>query len=214
MEALFGAAPEYLTGPNNRRLINESVSSSFPALEMVDKDDDNWYLSSRYASKYTLPDDGQIARDSLYPFAIYKITRPRSVSLKQINTEPRYILDMILQNIRRERTLAGIDKYRILSYGDPIETSEYRDALGRSWIAAMWLIEYNDSVLIMYILPLADGPAMISTLQTSSRRRKSEWDLRKLCDHLQTTYSASSFEEWNEFIALNVEPSIRHSQLP
>jgi hypothetical protein len=74
--------------------------------------------------------------------------------------------------------------------------------MGRSWITAVWLIEYDDSVLIMYILPLPDGPAVISTLQTSSQRRAYEWDLRKLCDHLQIAYSAS-FEEWNEFIALN-----------
>jgi hypothetical protein len=183
---------------------------------MVDKDDDNWYLSSRYAIKYSLPDDGQIAHEWFYDFDyykthptdfdLYKITRPRSVPLKQINLEPRYILDTILQNIRRERTLARNDKYRILSLGDPMEAAEYRDVLGRSWITATWLIEYDDSVLIMYILPLPDGPAVISTLQTSSQRREYEWDLRKLCDHLQTAYTAT-FEGWDEFIALNTESS-------
>jgi hypothetical protein len=49
-------------------------------------------------------------------------------------------------------------------------------------------------------------------LQTSSRRQKSEWDLRKLCDHLHTTYSAS-FEGWNEFIALNAEPPVNGSSV-
>jgi hypothetical protein len=83
-----------------------------------------------------------------------------------------------------------------------MEVAEYRDALGRSWIAATWLVEFEDSVRILYILPLPDGPVVISTVQTSSRRREYEWDLRKLCDHIHAAYSAS-FEEWDEFIALN-----------
>ncbi|GHV77455.1 serine protease [Spirochaetia bacterium] len=208
MEALFDAAPEYLTGPNNRYLLNTSVSSSFPQMEFVDKDDNNWYLSDLKTSSYTLPDDGRITLASVANFNIYKISRPRTVPLKQIDTEPRYIMDTILQNIRRERTLARNDKYRILSFGDPVEVGEYRDALGRSWIAATWLIEFDDTVMIMYILPLPDGPAVISTLRTSSQRRVYEWDLRKLCDHIQTAYSAS-FEGWDEFIALNAEPAVR-----
>jgi hypothetical protein len=138
MKALFDAAPEYLTGPNNRYLLNASVSSSFPQLESVDKNDNNWFLSNRAAANYTLPDDGQISRVSLTTgFSMYKITRPRPVPLKQLDTDPRYIMDLILQNIRSERTLPPTtDKYRILSYGDPMEVTEYRDALGRTWIAA------------------------------------------------------------------------------
>jgi hypothetical protein len=107
-----------------------------------------------------------------------------------------------LQNTRWERTLIANDKYRILSYGDPVEVAEYRDALGRSWITATWLIGFDDAVLILYILPLPDGPTVISTYKASSRRQIYEWDLRKLCDHIHTAYLAS-FEGWDEFIALN-----------
>ncbi|GHV88892.1 hypothetical protein AGMMS50267_12520 [Spirochaetia bacterium] len=203
MKALFDAAPEYLTGPNNRYLLNASVSSSFPQLESVDKNNNNWILSNRYATNYSLPDDGQISLASVTGFNIYKITRPRPVPLKRLDTDPRYIMDMILQNIRSERILPRTtDRYRILSYGDPRETGEYRDALGRTWITAAWLIEFNDTVRILYILPLPDGPVVISTVQTSSLRRIYEWDLRKLCDHTQTAYSAT-LEGWDEFIALN-----------
>jgi hypothetical protein len=174
-------------------------------LESVDKNDNNWFLSNRYAANYTLPEDGQISRVSLTTsFSMYKITRPRPVPLKQLDTDPRYIMDMILQNIRSERTLPQTtERYRILSSGDPMEVTEYRDALGRTWIAATWLIEFNDTVMILYILPLPDGPAVISALQTSSLRRVYEWDLRKLCDHTQAAYSAT-FEGWDEFIALDV----------
>ncbi|GHT79229.1 serine protease [Spirochaetia bacterium] len=202
MVDLFNAAPEYLTGSNNLYLLNSSVSSSFPELEFVNKDDNNWNLTDLEINNYSLPDDGRIAVASVTNFNIYKIARPLSVPLKQLDMEPRYILDTILQNIRTERTLAENDKYRILSFGDPLEVSGYRDAFGRSWITATWLIEFDDSVMILYILPMPNGPVVISTFQTSSRRQEFEWDLRKLCDHTHAAYSAS-FEGWDEFIALN-----------
>jgi hypothetical protein len=168
----------------------------------VDTNDNNWFLSSLEGTNYTLPDDGRIALKSFGGFDIFKITRPRSVPLKQIDTDPRYILDMILQNIRTDRSLTQYDKYRILSYGDPMEVTEYRDALGRSWIAAAWLIGFDDSVKLLYILPMPNGPVVISTTPPSSRRQEYEWDLRKLCDHIQVAYSAA-FEGWDEFLALN-----------
>ncbi|GHV93083.1 hypothetical protein AGMMS50268_35860 [Spirochaetia bacterium] len=158
MEALFDAAPEYLRGPNNLYLLNASVLSYFPQMEFVDNNNNNWVLSNLQTKSYTLPDDGRIDLASVAGFNIYKITRPRSVPLKQLDTDPRYIMDMILQNIRTERSLTRYDKYRILSFADPMEVGEYRDALGRSWIAAAWLIEFDDTVRILYILPLPNGP--------------------------------------------------------
>jgi hypothetical protein len=53
----------------------------------------------------------------------------------------------------------------------------------------------------MYILPLPNGPALVTSMQGSSLADEYEWDLRKLCDHLWAAYAAS-FEEWNEFIAV------------
>jgi hypothetical protein len=45
MTALFNEAPEYLTGPNNAYLFNDTFSASFPQYSYVDSDDDNWSLS-------------------------------------------------------------------------------------------------------------------------------------------------------------------------
>jgi hypothetical protein len=117
-------------------------------------------------------------------------------------------MDLILQNIRTERTLWGweyydsdSDKYRILSYGPPSSTGQFRDALGRNWITTYWNIDYNDKVLIMYILPLPNGPALITTLQDSDLQNEWEWDLQKICGHTFTFYNAS-FTDWIDFMNL------------
>ncbi|MDR1420478.1 MAG: serine protease [Treponema sp.] len=201
MTRLFEEAPEYLTGPNNRYLLSSSLSSVFPELDFVDKNDDNWKLSGLERKTYNLADDGVLMNAQVSGFGIYKIAKPRTVSLERICTDPKYIMDLVLQNIRMERTLWGSDKYRILSFGEPAARGSYTDSLGRTWITARWVIGFNDEVFIMFILPLPNGPALITTIQDSSHLDVYEWDMKKICDHTHAVYSAD-FKGWNEFLAL------------
>jgi hypothetical protein len=201
MKRLFEEAPEYLTGSSSAWLLNSSLSSVFPQLDYVDPNDNNWKLSGFESKLFNLPDDGQLIQASVSAFNFYKINKPDSAPLEKINTDPRYILDLMLQNMRTERTLGGSDKYRIFSFGDPASVSTHTDSLGRTWIGAWWLIGYDDLVMIMYILPLPNGPALITTTRPSARKDIYEWDIRKLCDHTYAAYSAD-FEEWKNFIAV------------
>jgi hypothetical protein len=92
--------------------------------------------------------------------------------------------------------------------GAPTETGEYRDALGRTWIMADWVIGFNNEVLIMFILPLPDGPAVITTIQDSTELDVYKWDLKKTCDHIHIIYSAS-FSGWSDYLKMkNYVPDI------
>jgi len=167
----------------------------------VDPNDDNWKLSGLDKKNYTLDDDGRLFHSSVNGFSFYKIKRPLSAPVEKICTDPKYIMDLILRNIRTDRSLWSNDSYRILSYGEPSSRGSFRDALGRTWISVYWLIGFEDEVQIMYILPLPNGPAIVSTKQDSSFLRVYEWDMHKICDHLFAAYSGS-FDEWGNYIAL------------
>jgi hypothetical protein len=217
MSTLFKEAPEYLNGANNAYLLNDSqgsyswmpkpqityLSSSDLQISYVDPDDDNWKLSKPYNLEYNMDDDGKLY--SSEPFYsdvnLYKISKPKSVSLEKICTDPKYIMDIILKNIRTNRTVWYDDKYRILSYGEPVSTGLFRDSLGRTWITANWSISFEYAVLIMYILPMPDGPVLMTTKRDIASLHEYEWDLQKLCDHLFAVYGAS-FDEWDDFFAL------------
>jgi hypothetical protein len=203
MSALFDEAPQYINGPNNAFILDSSLSSSFPEISFVDPNDDNWKLSSlnRNTRAYSLNDDGRLYHIQVSGYDFYKIKRPKSVSLERICTDPKYIMDLILQNIRTDRTLYGNDRYRILSLGQPSSTGRYQDVLGRTWLTAYWTIGFADEVYIMYILPLPDGPVLVSTTQDSSFLQDYNWDLRKICDHIFTAYAAA-FEDWTHFFAM------------
>jgi hypothetical protein len=202
MEDLFKEAPEYITGPNNSYLLYSSLSSIFPEFDFVDPDDDEWTLSNMNKNRknYPMDDDGQLYHLSVNGINFYKVKRPLSVAVDKINTDPKYIMDLILRNIRTERSLWRNDKYRILSYGDPSSTGTFQDKLGRTWISAYWVIGFEDDVQIMYILPMPNGPVVVTTNPSTAFLRDYEWDLHRLCDHLFAAYNGS-FDEWNNFLA-------------
>jgi hypothetical protein len=200
METLFKEAPEYLTGPDNAYLLSSSLSSISPEVSFVDRNDNNWKLSGLEKKSYPLDDDGRLYHASVQGINFYKLKRPLTVSVEKVCTDPKYIMDLILGNIRTDRTLWN-DKYRILSYGEPSSKGSFKDVLGRTWITAYWLIGFEDEVQILYILPLPNGPAIVSTKQDSETLHIYEWDLRKICDHLFVAYDGS-FEDWGNFIAL------------
>ncbi|MDR1859261.1 MAG: serine protease [Treponema sp.] len=203
MSGLFVDAPEYLTGPSNMWILNATITTVFPQIDFVDPNDNEWTLSNVSPRSYNLTDDGILMHIEISDWNFYKLNKPKPVSLVR-SYEPKYIMDTILQNIRLERTL-GNDKYRMLSFGDPGAVSTYTDFLGRTWLTSQWLIEFADQVLVMYVLPLPNGPAVVTVRKASSMRNVYEWDLRKICDHLWASYNGT-FAGWGEFLATRHVP--------
>jgi hypothetical protein len=203
MSGLFKDAPEYLTGNNNMWILNATITTVFPQIDFVDPNDDEWTLSNMNTKSYNLADDGILQHAEISDWNFYKLKKPKSVSLAR-SYEPKYLMDTILQNIRMDRTL-GNDRYRILSFGETKLLSNYTDPLGRTWQTAQWLIEFVDQVLVMYILPLPDGPAVITVRKSSSTRDVYEWDLRKICDHVWAAYNGT-FAGWSEFLGTRHVP--------
>jgi len=207
MSALFEKAPEYITGANNDYLLYGSrnsqttyLSSSDLYISFVDPDDNYWKLYNPDYYTYNMDDDGVLYQREYFDVYFYKIKKPKSAPLEEICTNPKYIMDIILQNIRTEREI-WYDKYRILSYGEPASRGLFRDSLGRTWINANWKIGFEDSILIMYILPLPDGPVIMTTKEDSSLFYMYNLDLQKACDHIFPVYRAG-FDEWDNFFAL------------
>ncbi|MDR2314135.1 MAG: trypsin-like peptidase domain-containing protein [Spirochaetaceae bacterium] len=201
MEQVFAEAPVYLEGPNNRYILNQTVSSDFPEFAFVDKNDDQWKISDLEVRNFALNDDGMILEALVSGFFLIKIRRPKSAPLEQLNTDPRAAMDMVLSGISMERTLGNTGKYRILSFGEPVEVSEYRDKQGRTWIKTWWLLEFEDAVILAYILPMPNGPVIFMTRQDSGDRYIYEWDMEAACDRIVAAYRGD-MQEWNEFLTL------------
>ena len=203
MNELFDEAPDYLNGPNNMYILSSVLSSVFPQIDFIDPNDDQWTLTNLSTRSYSTADGRNLMHVNLSDWDFYKISKPDSMSLLE-TYDPLFVMDTILQSIRLNRSV-GSNNYRINSFGNPMEVSSYTDFRGREWITATWLLEFADQVVIMYILPLPNGPAVISTRKPSSFLHMYEWDLRKICDHIWAGYSGT-FYDWNEFLSTSFVP--------
>jgi hypothetical protein len=201
MTELFGEAPEYLEGPNNRYILNQSVNTDFPEFTFVDKNDDQWKISDLKVQTFALPDDGAILQSAVSEIILLKIRRPKSSSPEKLNTDPRTVMDTILSGANMERTLGNIGKYRILSFGDPAEIHTYRDKQGRTWIKTWWLLDFDDTIMLAYILPMPNGPVVLMTQQSSSKRHIYEWDLEAACGLVAAAYRGD-MQEWEGFLSM------------
>lgn len=201
MKELFKAAPAYLEGPANAYLLSAVADSSFPELAFVDKDDNQWKMSDLKVERFNLPDDGAILQAKVGGYSFLKVDLPKTSDPGAILKDPKALMDLILKGVSLERGLGGNEKYRILSFGFPVETGEYRDLAGRTWIRARWTVEFEDRALLAYTLPLPNGPAVIWTYQPTGRIGIYDWDLRAVCDRVQTAYKGT-FPEWERFLAL------------
>jgi len=200
MAELFSEAPKYIDGPNNRYFLYQSVRLDFPEFAFVDKNDEQWKISDLRIQTFDLPDDGTLIQSDVSEFLMLKIRRPKSMPLEKINTDPRTIMDMYLSGTSFERTL-GSGKYRILSLGDPVQASEYRDSQGRIWLKTWWLLNFADSIMLAYILPMPNGPVIFMTRQSSSQRHIYEWDMEAACDRIFAGYRGN-MEEWGEYLSM------------
>jgi hypothetical protein len=201
MAELFGEAPKYLDGPNNRYLLYQSVRLDFPEFAFVDKNDDQWKISDLRVQTFDLPGDGTLIQAEVSDYWMLKIRRPKLMPLEKINTDPRTIMDTYLSGTSLERTLGSSGKYRILSLGDPVQTSEYRDSQGRIWLKSWWLLDFIDSIILAYILPMPNGPVVFLTRQSSGQRHIYEWDMEAACDRIYIGYRGN-MEEWGEFLSI------------
>jgi hypothetical protein len=198
MTELFAEAPEYLTGPQNMYLLNQ-VAGSFPEVAFVDKNDSQWKLSDLKVNNSNLPDEGRLSVASVSEFHLIKVQKPKTSAIAPLISNPKALMDLMLKGIVIERTIGNTGKYRILSYGEPAEVSSFTDKIGRTWVKAFWLADYDDSVVIAYILPLPNGPFVIMTIQPSARLAIYQWDAEAICDLVQAAY-VGEFTEWKEFL--------------
>ncbi|MDR1930915.1 MAG: serine protease [Treponema sp.] len=201
MDELFAEAPAYLEGPNNRYILNQVISSDFPEFAFVDKNDDQWKLSDLKVQNFNLADDGVMMQARVSDFTMVKIRRPKTVSPEKLNTDPKTLMDCILSGANTERSLGNTGKYRILSFGEPAGQGEFRDTQGRLWIKAWWLLDFEDSIMLAYILPMPNGPVVFMTRQSSCERHVYEYDMEACCNRIAVAYRGN-MEEWKEYLGL------------
>lgn len=195
-------------GPGSTRLFYKSYNAVFPRLIMKGKDG-NW--DAYYASgtrESDLGNNGHLSYGTLGSTVFLYIHKPDDVSLEAFYGDSKLFMDTILKGCGRYREI-GPERIKIASMGKAFEDYRFTDSYGRIWMVRTWMIEYNDSKVVTFSLPVPGGCiVMMRTDQTGNSDQGDLPDLKVLSDFIYVSYYGS-LKEWQEFLGMkNLLPSI------
>jgi len=173
----------------------------FPQL-ITKREDGTWEAGQpQNISKADLDNNGRIGYGTLNITLFSKIDRPENVSTKDLCSDSKLFMDLMLKAMSLTRTI-GPEKIRILSLGKADNEYVHTDAFGRKWLVKTWPMEYSDQEIACFILPLPDGCAVMTKLgQTGVTLDDHIEDLKVLADFVNISY-AGTFKQWTEYLAL------------
>lgn len=200
MEKLFADNREEIFPRGKSSLIALDGSCNATDLQVLYKNEDDltWYFSNIRKEHSSLDKNGSVIYANIKSTFFIDLVKPDDVSLKDLYSNPKIAMDLILKGIRLPRTMAE-QKIRILSLGNPMSSAEETDAFGRKWMVNLWSIEYSDQAGILYSAPTPDGMVCLLKFVDFSQRDMWLYDLKKTLDFVYIPYYGT-LEQWSEFL--------------
>jgi len=195
-------------GPGSTRLLYKSYEATFPHLIVKGKDG-NWdaYYPSG-ARDADLGNNGRLMYGALASTVFMYVRKPDDVPLEKFYDDSKQFMDLILKGGARSRTI-GPENIKITSMGSAFEDYRFTDSYRRIWLVRTWLIEYNDTKVVTFSLPVPGGCiVMMRTDDTGNIDQGHIPDLKVLSDFIYVSYYGT-FKDWREFVRMkDLLPSI------
>jgi serine protease Do len=200
MDRFLGSFREeyFPNGRNSAQALQDSCDSSGLQLLYKDKDDGKWYFSSLEKSTSSLSENAKLVHASVDGTIFLDLVKPDSVSHAVLYTDPKLVMDLILQGITIPRPFAG-QEIRILSLGAPYGEESHQDAYRRQWRIHFWQVEFSDEVAILLSTPTPDG--LVGVLRFCNHCDLESWlyDLKKITDLTYIPY-VGTLVQWQGFL--------------
>ncbi len=195
-------------GPGSTRLFHKSYNAVFPRLITKGKDGnwDAYYASGTRDSD--LGNNGHLTYGTLASTVFLYIHKPDDIPLEAFYGDSKLFMDTILRGCGRYRVI-GPENIKVTSMGQASGDYRFTDSYGRIWMVRTWLIEYNDTKVATFSLPVPGGCiVMMRTDQTGNVDQGDIPDLKVLSNFIYVSYYGS-FKEWREFLGMkSLLPSI------
>ena len=185
-------------GEGSLNMLHSTLSAYFPNLICEEEDGNWWSFYPSETSEAELDNDGYLEWGDLNGITFVYLKKPNDISLKELNENSKLFMDLVLQGIFFYREVAS-EKIRITSLGDAYENYEYTDTFRRKWQVRTWLIEYSDTKLVMFSLPIPGGAVALLTYDQTDRIDNGYLlDFKVLTDFIYLSYYGT-FKQWDEF---------------
>ena len=133
-------------------------------------------------------------------FVMAKVEPSEESNIHELISTPKQYMDYIFEVCGYTRTV-GSESVKIKSVGEPQLTETYTDYFGRIWQVNLWNIDFADSQVISYSMPLPDGIYVIFAIASNSEASAYENDIAFLSDFQSITY-IGTIKQWQDYLTL------------
>ena len=181
-------------------LLNTYYGSTIPITYFFN-DKGKWSLTSPETTSYPIEDEGVIQIGYLMNLYMAKIYTPESTSVEELISSPKKYMDYLFEASGFSRNIGG-ESVVIKSVGEPKSTEQHTDYFGRIWQVNQWNIDFADSSVISYAIPLPDGIYVIYVITSNSEATAYKADIGFLTDYQYFTYMGT-IQEWEEYLNIS-----------
>jgi hypothetical protein len=183
---------------SHQLLSGRAYLDAFPSL-IVRNGNGVWGLSNTSQNRSTLDHNGFVEQTEVGHQVLLHLRRPDNIPAARFYSDPALLMDLQLKGSPFYRTVAS-DKVRVTSLGTPSESSLYTDQYQRIWQVHAWPLDYCNSVVISFSLPVPDGyVSMVRLAAAGEQKHSATIDLKALTDFLYVSYDGT-LAQWKEYL--------------
>ncbi|HUX37643.1 MAG TPA: ankyrin repeat domain-containing protein [Rectinemataceae bacterium] len=192
-EALFPLAP------GAAALLDSPSSSLFPQVASAG-DNGIWNLTQPdKISDSPLPDGAKLRWGTRTGLTFFDFAKAKGEDAASYAISPDSAMGRYLAASPLYRSVGGRD-FRISSFGEAASKERFRDAEGRTWILAVWIVPELDFVELLCYLPTPSGFAGFAEGLPRSNLEIEKGDAKALADFVHIGYAATA-GDWSAFLA-------------
>jgi len=197
MEREFTDAP--FPKGNATKMLAVVYDSPLPGFVQQNTNDEWDVIAAGDVQDQVLPGRGLISTGTSLGVSVFRLRRPQSATDANFYRDPIAVMDLVLRGLKLTRPV-GDQAVRILSLGQPAESSFFVDQFGRRWTVTSWPLGYVDSEVISYWLPTPEGVVGVAQVVPAWGVDVTRELLKQYADALYANLSGT-LGQWQVFVS-------------
>ena len=170
----------------------------FPGL-LRRRDDGVWSVERPQPGKSPLSLNGYVSAAAWGSQILFHLRKPDDVSSRQLYGDPGLFMDLLLKGLPFKRSV-GTESIKITSLGRPADEQTLTDAYQRHWQIKVWALPYQNTEIIVFLLPVPDGYVGMLRTTTPISLHGNMADLKTLASFICLAYQGT-LAQWREYLA-------------
>ncbi len=186
-------------GSGSLNLMYLTPSVYFPHLACENENDGKWDLYRPNDIKHAqLDNNGYLKYGVMSYVGFFEFKKPDNLEVKDILENSKLFMDIFLKGYPLLNRNFGDKQIRITSLGDASEKFEFIDRFKRKWIVETWLLEFENSKLIIFSLPTPIGRVGLYFIGDVQFVDYFLIDLEEYTNYIYYSYNGT-FNQWKDF---------------